>query len=278
MRQLKGEAIVDVVAKLCLEANYFLGEDVQAALRLGLAQEESPQGRGILNCILTNIELAGRKQIALCQDTGMAVVFLEIGQEVVLLERDWESVINEGVKKGYRYLRKSVVGDPLQRENTGDNTPAIIHYQLVPGDRVKIIVAPKGFGSENMSRLGMLKPAEGVAGVKKFVVETVKEAGSNPCPPVVVGVGLGGTMEKTAFLAKKALLRPLNQSNIRPELAQLEGEILTEINKLGIGPQGLGGRVTALGVAIETYPTHIAGLPVAVNLNCHVARHAEKIL
>lgn len=280
MREIRVEEIIKAVAQLCQEANYYLGEDVKEALKQGLSKEESPQGQGILDCILENIKLAENKQMALCQDTGMAVVFLEIGQEILLVGGDWESAINAGVREGYAkgYLRKSVVKDPLLRENTGDNTPAVIHYQLVPGDKVKITVAPKGFGSENMSGIKMLKPAQGVEGVKGFVLHTVKEAGPNPCPPIVVGVGLGGTMEKAAFLAKKALLRPLNQRNPREELRQLEEELLEKINNLGIGPQGLGGRTTALAVAVESYPTHIAGLPVAVNINCHVARHAEKII
>lgn len=280
MREIRVEEVSKVVAQLCQEANYYLGEDVKEALKSGLSKEESPQGQGILDCILENIQLAENKQMALCQDTGMAVVFLEIGQEILLLGGDWEGAVNAGVREGYTrgYLRKSVVKDPLLRENTGDNTPAVIHYQLVPGDRLKITVAPKGFGSENMSGVKMLKPAQGVEGVKDFVLHIVKEAGPNPCPPIVVGVGLGGTMEKAAFLAKKALLRPLNQRNPREDLGQLEEELLSKINNLGIGPQGLGGRTTALAVAVESYPTHIAGLPVAVNINCHVARHAERII
>lgn len=280
MREIRAEEIIQTIAQLCIEANCFLSNDVKEALREGLNKEESPQGQGILRCILENIQIAGDKQMALCQDTGMAVIFLEIGQEVILVGGDWEGVVNQGVREGYSkgYLRKSVVKDPLLRENTGDNTPAVIHYQLVPGDRVKIIVAPKGFGSENMSQIKMLKPAQGIEGVKDFVLQVVQEAGPNPCPPIVVGVGLGGTMEKAAFLAKKALLRPLNQRNSRKELQQLEEELLERINNLGIGPQGLGGRITGLGVAVETYPTHIAGLPVAVNINCHVARHTEKVL
>lgn len=280
MREIRVEEIVTAVAQLCEEANYYLGEDVKRALKSGLSKEESPQGQGILNCILENIDLAENKQMALCQDTGMAVIFLEIGQETHLIGGDWESAVNAGVREGYTkgYLRKSVVKDPLLRENTGDNTPAVIHYQLVSGDKVKITVAPKGFGSENMSGVKMLKPAQGVEGVKDFVLQTVQEAGPNPCPPIVVGIGLGGTMEKAAFLAKKALLRPLNEHNSREDLRQLEQELLEMINNLGIGPQGLGGRTTALAVAIETYPTHIAGLPVAVNINCHVARHVERII
>lgn len=280
MREIRVEEVSKVVAQLCQEANYYLGEDVKEALKSGLSKEESPQGQGILDCILENIQLAENKQMALCQDTGMAVIFLEIGQEILLLGGDWEGAVNAGVREGYTrgYLRKSVVKDPLLRENTGDNTPAVIHYQLVPGDRLKITVAPKGFGSENMSGVKMLKPAQGVEGVKDFVLHIVKEAGPNPCPPIVVGVGLGGTMEKAAFLAKKALLRPLNQRNPRKDLGQLEEELLSKINNLGIGPQGLGGRTTALAVAVESYPTHIAGLPVAVNINCHVARHAERII
>jgi len=280
MREIRVEEIVEAVAQLCQEANYYLTSDVQKALQEALVKEESPQGKMALDCILANIQLARHRSMPLCQDTGMAVIFLEIGQEAILRGGIWEEAVNAGVRKGYQegYLRKSVVKDPLLRENTGDNTPAVIHYQLVSGDRVKITVAPKGFGSENMSALKMLKPAQGVQGVKDFVLQVVKEAGPNPCPPMVIGVGLGGTMEKAAFLAKKALLRPLDQRNPRKDLAELEEDLLVRINDLGLGPQGLGGRVTALGLSIETYPTHIAGLPVAVNINCHVARHKEKIL
>jgi len=280
MREIKAELITETVALLCQQANCYLSSDVKTRLNESLTREESVQGQAVLQCILSNIQLAEEQKIPLCQDTGMAVIFLEIGQEVLLIEGSWEESVNQGVKKGYQegYLRKSIVKHPLLRENTGDNTPAVIHYQLVPGDKVKITVAPKGFGSENMSAIKMLKPAEGVEGVKEFVYETVKKAGSNPCPPVVVGVGVGGTMEKAAYLAKKALLRPLDQAAEDKYFAVLEKEILQNINDSGLGPQGLGGRITALAVAIENYPTHIAGLPVAVNINCHVARHAEKII
>ncbi|GFR36456.1 fumarate hydratase [Thermobrachium celere] len=234
----------------------------------------------ILDILIKNSEIAENEKMPMCQDTGMAVVFMEIGQDVHIVGGNLEDAINEGVRQGYieGYLRKSVVKDPLDRVNTKDNTPAIIHYSIVPGDKIKITVAPKGFGSENMSRLKMLKPADGVEGVKKFVLETVKEAGPNPCPPIVVGVGIGGTFEKAAFLAKKALLRSVDEENKNPYYAQLEKELLEEINKLGIGPQGFGGLTTCLGVNIEVYATHIAGLPVAVNINCHATRHKEAVI
>lgn len=272
--------IVAAVAELCQQANYYLGEDVKKALEEAYAKEESPTGRDVLKQILANAEIAAAEQMPMCQDTGVAVVFLEVGQEVAITGGYLYDAVNEGVKKGYTegYLRKSMVGDPLKRQNTGDNTPAVIHTKIVPGDRLKITVAPKGGGSENMSALAMLTPAAGREGVKKFVVETVKKAGPNPCPPVVVGVGIGGNFEKAALLAKEALLRPLGEPNPEPDLAALEQEILAEINRLGIGPQGFGGRVTALAVHINTFPCHIASLPVAVNLNCHAARHKTVVL
>lgn len=263
------------MARLCREANCFLGEDVKQALKTAYEKEESPIGKDILSQLLENAGIASTEETPLCQDTGYAVVFLEIGQDVHITGDYIYDAVHEGVRIGYRegYLRKSIVRDPLDRVNTGDNTPAVVHTTVVPGDKVKVTVAPKGGGSENMSALGMLKPADGVAGVKKFILNTVKAAGANPCPPLVIGVGIGGTMEKAALLAKEALLRPLGQSHAKPDIAVLEAELLTAVNNLGIGPQGLGGRITALAVHVETYPAHIASLPVAVNINCHAARH-----
>lgn len=280
MRRIEVAAITDLVAEMCREANLYLGDDVTCALKKALQQEVSPAGKEALTQLLENIEIAGSEQIPLCQDTGFAVFFVEWGQEVHLTGGSLEEAINKGVRRGYRenYLRKSIVADPLERVNTGDNTPAVVHITLVPGERVKIRFAPKGGGSENMSALKMLKPSDGVAGVVDFVVNQVKEAGPNPCPPVVVGVGLGGTFEQVALLAKKALLRPLGRSHPDPFYARLEQDILKKINNLGIGPQGFGGRITALAVHIETFPAHIASLPVAVNLNCHAARHVERFL
>ena len=280
MRQIEARDITAQVAEMCREANVCLGEDVIRALKKALAEEESGAGRDVLEQLLENVEIARSEQIPLCQDTGFAVFFVEWGQEVHLTGGVLEDAINEGVRKGYRegYLRKSIVADPLNRVNTGDNTPAVIHTSLVPGDRVKIAFAPKGGGSENMSALKMLKPSDGVEGVIDFVVNKVKEAGPNPCPPVVVGVGLGGTFEQVAFLAKKALLRPLGRPHPEPFYADLERKILEKINDLGIGPQGFGGRITALAVHIETFPAHIASLPVAVNLNCHASRHVARII
>jgi fumarate hydratase subunit alpha len=255
-------------------------EDVTAAIQQALDKEESPISKQVLKEILKNHEVAREKRMPLCQDTGVAVFFVEIGQDVRIAGGLLENAIHEGVRRGYAagYLRKSMVANPLTRRNTGDNTPAVIHYDLVPGERLKILFCPKGGGSENMSFLAMLKPADGVDGVRKFVVNSVKKAGSNPCPPVVVGVGIGGTFEKCALLAKKALTRPVGSPSPKMELARLEESLLEEINKLGIGSMGLGGRVSALAVHIETYPCHIASLPVAVNLNCHAARHKEIIL
>ncbi len=277
MREISAEQISQAVAELCLKANYQLGEDVHQALNLSVQSEESAAGKEILARILENIVIAGQENLPLCQDTGQAVVFVELGQQVQVTGGDLSVAINEGVRRGYQkgYLRKSMVRGLFERENTGDNTPAIIHYEIVPGKQLRITLAPKGGGSENMSQVRMLKPADGVAGIKKFIVEVVAEAGPNPCPPVVVGVGVGGTMEKAALLAKRALLRPLGQPNPDPQLAALEAEVISQINDLGIGPQGLGGRITALAVHIETFPTHLACLPVAVNLNCHCARHQE---
>lgn len=280
MRQVEVLTITSLVAEMCREANIFLRYDVIAALRKALTEEESPSGKAVLQQLLENIDIACCEQIPLCQDTGVAVFFVEWGQEVLLTGGTLEKAINEGVRKGYRegFLRKSVVTDPLKRVNTGDNTPAIIHTTIVPGEKVKITFAPKGGGSENMSALKMLKPSDGLEGVVDFVVNCVREAGPNPCPPVVVGVGIGGTFEKVALIAKKALLRPLGRPHPQPFYADLEQNILKKINNLGIGPQGFGGRITALAVHIEIFPAHIASLPVAVNLNCHAARHLERII
>jgi len=260
-----------------MEANYNLGQDVIEAFKSAYENEQSVTGKDILQQLIENAQIARNESVPMCQDTGFAVIFLELGQEVRIEGGGLEDAVNEGVRKGYQegYLRKSIVGHPLERVNTGDNTPAVIHTRIVPGDKLKIIVAPKGGGSENMSAIKMLKPAEGVEGVKKFVVETVKAAGPNPCPPIVVGVGIGGTFEKAALLAKEALLRPVGQASSDPYAANLEKELLELVNKLGIGPQGLGGKTTALAVHVNTHPAHIASLPVAVNINCHASRHKE---
>lgn len=275
VRDVHVDRIVEAVARLSNEANCDIGEDIFNAVKKAKDIEQSDIGRDILDDLLRNYEVARNEGMPVCQDTGMAVVFIELGQDVHLVGGSLAEAVNAGVREGYRrgYLRCSVVGDPLERKNTGDNTPAVIHLELVPGDAVRITVAPKGFGSENMSSLAMLRPADGEEGLRRFVLETVSKAGANPCPPVVVGVGVGGTMEKAALLSKKALLRPIEERHSEPRWAQLERELLEDINGLGIGPQGLGGVVTALGVNIETYPTHIAGLPVAVNIGCHVTRH-----
>lgn len=280
LRQVEAPAITALVAEMCREANIYPGDEVAEALKKALTREESPAGREALRQLIENLEIARREQLPLCQDTGFAVFFVEWGQEVHLTGGSLQDAINEGVRRGYREgcLRKSVVADPLHRVNTGDNTPAVIHTALVPGDRVKITFAPKGGGSENMSALKMLRPSDGVEGVVDFVVRCVREAGPNPCPPIVVGVGLGGTFEQVAVIAKKALLRPLGRPHPDPYYAALEQKMLEKVNDLGIGPQGFGGRITALAVHIETFPAHIASLPVAVNLNCHAARHAERIL
>lgn len=278
MREINVEEITKVVEKLCIESNYYLPQDVKKALEDALYKEESPLAKEILHDILKNQDIARTNNVPICQDTGLAVIFLELGQDVRLVGGDLNEAIDEGVRRGYKYgfLRKSAVDDPfIVRKNTGDNTPAIIHIKIVPGDRVKIILAPKGGGSENMSALAMLKPSDGVNGIKKFVVETVDKAGSNPCPPIIVGIGIGGTIEKTTLIAKQALLRTVGEHNANPVVAKLEEELLEEINKLGIGPQGFGGRSTALAVNIETFPAHIASMPVAINIQCHVARHKE---
>jgi len=262
-----------------MEANTILGDDVIAAYRKGFEQEESPAGKDVFRQLMENADIARDEKIALCQDTGLAVVFVEMGQDVHIVDGDLNDAINEGVRQGYRdgYLRPSSL-DPLTRKNFGDNTPGIIHVEVVPGDKLKLALAPKGFGSENMSRVTLFAPAVGIEGVKKYIVQRVEESGPNPCPPIVVGVGIGGTFEKAALIAKKSLLRPLGQRNQDPEIAQLEEDLLIEINKLGIGPGGFGGTVTALDVHIETYPTHIASIPVAVNIQCHCARHKEMVL
>jgi len=280
MREIQVSEITPVVEQLCISSNRQLNADVYQALQDGFAREESPTGKDILHKLLLNADMAREQGMAMCQDTGMTVIFCELGQDVHLTGGDITEAINEGVRRGYQngYLRKSVVKSPLKRVNTGDNTPAVIYYELTAGDKIKITVAPKGFGSENMSAVAMLKPSDGLEGVKKFIVSTVEKAGPNACPPVVVGVGIGGTMEKAALLAKKALCRSLDQRSSDEELAKLETELLASINKLGIGPAGLGGRVTAFAVNIEVFATHIAGLPVAVNICCHALRHAEAVI
>lgn len=265
---------------MCIEANISLSSDMQKGLARAGKEEISPLGKKVLEQLEENLEIAGQEQIPICQDTGMAVVFLEVGQDVHLIDGDLREAVNEGVRRGYRegYLRKSVVRDPILRENTGDNTPAVLYVKLVPGDQIKITLAPKGFGSENMSRIFMLKPADGLDGVREAILAAVREAGPNACPPMVVGVGIGGTFEKCALMAKEALTRDLDSTSEIPWVADLEREMLAKINGLGIGPGGLGGRVTAMGVNINTYPTHIAGLPVAVNICCHVNRHAVRVI
>lgn len=280
MREINTNQIIDLVADMCIEANCFLNEDIEAALREGLSRESTGLASDTLSDILKNADIARRDCVPICQDTGMAVFFLRIGQEVHIVGGGLCNAINEGVRRGYAdgYLRKSVVGDPLRRKNTGDNTPAIIHTELVEGDIFEITIAPKGFGSENMSAVKMLKPSDGIAGVVEFVTETVRKASGNPCPPIVVGVGIGGTMEKAALMSKQALLRDVRIKNPDKYYAELEDTLLEKINGLGIGPQGYGGKTTALGVNVETFPTHIAGLPVAVNISCHVTRHLTKFL
>ncbi len=279
MRNIEAARITEVVRRLCIEANCHLPRDVRECIRASRARENFPTAQVILDQIMENYGIADDMNVPVCQDTGMACVFVEIGQDVHV-EGILTEAIHEGVRRGYTegYLRKSVVGDPLERVNTGDNTPAMIYYDIVPGDKVVITVAPKGFGSENMSRIAMLKPSDGLEGVKAFVLKAVEEAGPNPCPPIVVGVGIGGTFDKVALMAKKALMRPLDSRHPEPFYAALEDELLEKINALGIGPQGFGGRTTALKVNIEKCATHIAGLPVAVNINCHVTRHMTEVL
>lgn len=280
MRMVDVADVTRNIKEMCIEANHFLTEDMDEAMKRALQEEKAPLGKQILCQLQDNLKIAGEDIIPICQDTGMAVIFMEIGQDVHFTGGSLEEAVNEGVRQGYveGYLRKSVVGDPLIRENTKDNTPAVIHYEIVVGDGVKITVAPKGFGSENMSRVFMLKPADGIEGVKNAIMTAVWEAGPNACPPMVVGVGIGGTFEKCALMAKKALTRPVNQHSEIPYVKELEEEMLLKVNETGIGPGGLGGTTTALAVNINTYPTHIAGLPVAVNICCHVNRHVVRTL
>ena len=280
MRTIHTDEIIRNVKEMCIEANLHLSEDMEQAIRTAKENEKGTLGKQILGQLCENMDIAANEQIPICQDTGMAVFFVKVGQDLHIEGMNITDAINEGVRQGYTegYLRKSVVADPLLRENTKDNTPAIIHYDIVPGDSLEILIAPKGFGSENMSRVFMLKPADGAEGVKNAVIEAVKDAGPNACPPIVVGVGIGGTFEKCAILAKKALTRDLNSSSEIPYVKELENEMLEKINNLGIGPAGLGGTMTALGVNIETYPTHIAGMPVAINICCHVNRHIRRTI
>ena len=279
LRIIKSTEIVKAVKNICVEANINLGEDVICSIKENLKKEESPLGKNILNILIENADIAKKSNIPICQDTGMAVFFVEVGQEVIIEGQTLTEAINEGVSKGYKegYLRKSVV-DPISRVNTKDNTPAIIHYEMVKGENILIEFAPKGFGSENMSKLKMLKPSDGIDAVKKFIIDTVESAGSNPCPPMVIGVGIGGTIDKCAQIAKKSLFREIGKNNENSAIATLEKELLDTINKLGIGPQGLGGNTTALALNIDTFPTHIAGLPVVVNVNCHASRHKKILL
>lgn len=277
MKEINVSEITKEVKRLCIEANYFLNPDVRRRFEEARQKETFGVAKGVLDILVENADIARDENMPMCQDTGMTVVFVELGQEVHITGGLLEDAINEGVRQGYSegYLRKSVVGDPIERINTKDNTPAVIHYEVVGGDKLKIMVSPKGFGSENMSQLKMLKPSDGIEGVKAFVLKTVKEAGPNPCPPIIVGVGIGGTFEKSALLAKKSLMRSTDEHNANPYYAELEKQLIEEINKLGIGPQGFGGLTTALAVNVEAYATHIAGLPVAVNISCHATRHTE---
>ncbi|CAM2857357.1 fumarate hydratase [Clostridium sporogenes] len=280
MREISVNTIKKVVKKLCIEANYYLPKDVNDKIIQCKEEETWNIAKEVLQTIEENIHIAKEGNIPLCQDTGMACIFIEIGQDVHIIGGSLQDAINEGIAEGYKegYLRKSVVSDPIERINTGDNTPAVIYYNIIQGDRIKITVAPKGFGSENMSKIAMLKPADGLEGIKDFILDVVKEGGPNPCPPIVVGVGIGGTFDKCAYLSKKALLRPIDSRNKNKFYKDLEEELLEKINGLGMGPQGFGGKTTALAVNIETFPTHIAGLPVAVNVSCHVTRHKEEII
>jgi fumarate hydratase subunit alpha len=280
MREIHYDEIVEKVADMCREANFDLGKDVMDAFRQSLKEEVSEIGRDVLRQLVENAEIAAAERVPMCQDTGYAVFIVEVGQDCRIVGGRLDDAINEGVRKGYRegYLRSSIVGHPLKRVNTGDNTPAVIHVELVPGDRLTIHMTAKGGGSENMSALKMLKPSDGLQGVKNFILDTVRQAGPNACPPLIVGVGIGGTFEKAAYLAKKSLFRPIGERSPLPDIAALEEELLEECNKLGIGPQGMGGRTTALDVKIEIYPCHIASLPVAVNLNCHASRHKHAVL
>ena len=280
IRTVNTDEIIENVKEMCIEANHYLSPDMDEAMKKAVTTEKSELGRKILNQLQDNLRIADEEMIPICQDTGMAVIFLEVGQDVHFEGMAIEDAVNEGVRRGYTegFLRKSAVGDPLIRENTRDNTPAVVHYSIVPGDKVKITMAPKGFGSENMSRVFMLKPADGIDGVKNAILTAVKDAGPNACPPMVVGVGIGGTFEKCALLAKKALTRPVNEHSDIPYIKDMEEELVDKINRLGIGPGGLGGTTTALAVNINTYATHIAGLPVAVNICCHVNRHVVREL
>ncbi len=280
MREINVAEVTDLVSRLCIQANYYITPDIKGKLQQSLLTEKSPLGKSIIGTIIENSEIAGEREKPLCQDTGMTVVFVYLGQDVHLVGGDLYEAINAGVRKGYDkgYLRKSVVNDPILRENTKDNTPAVVHIELVSGDKVEIHVAPKGFGSENKSRLSMLTPSQGIEGIKDFVLETISVAGANPCPPIIVGIGIGGTMERCAYMAKKALLRKVGSTNPAPHLAALEQELLDKINQLGIGPAGFGGTTSALAVHIEAQATHIAGLPVAVNIGCHATRHAHGII
>jgi fumarate hydratase subunit alpha len=280
MREISVKDIISRVKDLCIDANYNLGEDVEKALKEGYQKEESPTSKETLNQIMENVQIAKQGEFPLCQDTGFAVVFVDMGDQVFVKDGNLFDAINEGVRQGYKegYLRKSILGDPIERKNTGDNTPAVIHMNVVKGDKLKITVAPKGGGSENMSEVKMMKPSDGVEGVKEFVIDMVRRSGSNPCPPIIVGVGIGGTFEKCAEMAKRALLREVGERNPNPFYAKLEEELLEKVNKLGIGPQGFGGRVTALDVHVETYPCHIASFPAAVNIQCHAARHKEAVI
>lgn len=280
MREIKASTITDVIERLCMEANQVLPQDIKDAISTCRSQEDGDIACGILDNIIENYQIAENEQVPICQDTGMACVFLEIGQDVHITDGDLTEAVNEGVRRGYTkgYLRKSVVKDPVRRGNTGDNTPAMLYTEIVPGEQIKVTVGPKGFGSENMSAIRMFKPSAGIQGIKDFIIETVETAGPNPCPPMVVGVGIGGTFDKAALLAKKALMRPIDTSNPDPYYADLEKEMLQKINELGIGPQGFGGRTTAIGLNIETMPTHIAGMPCAINISCHVTRHKTEVI
>ena len=280
MREIQAQQITNVVERLCIEANEQLPEDIKNAIHRCRACEDWEIAQGVLDQIITNFEIAGEERVPICQDTGMACVFLEIGQDVHITGGDLREAVDEGVRRGYDkgYLRKSVVRDPVRRGNTGDNTPAMLYTEIVPGEQIKVTVGPKGFGSENMSAIRMFKPSAGIEGIKDFILETVENAGPNPCPPMVVGVGIGGTFDKCALLAKKALMRSTEERNPDPYYAALEEEMLEKINQLGIGPQGFGGRTTALALNIETMPTHIAGMPCAVNINCHVTRHKTEVI
>ena len=277
MKKILVEEIVSAVEKLCIEANYDLGSDIMAGFHQALKVERSPLGQEVLERLIENAEIAHLERVPMCQDTGMAVIFAEVGQDLHVVGGGLTEAINEGVRRGYEkgYLRKSVVIDPFERVNTGDNTPAVIHYDIVPGNSLRLVVAPKGFGSENMGGLKMCKPSEGLEGAMQFVVDTVDRAGGNPCPPIIVGVGVGGTMEQATILAKKSLLREVGKHNPEERLAKIEKVLLDRVNRLGIGPQGFGGVTTALAVNLEVYPTHIAGMPVAVNIGCHATRHKE---